>query len=106
MFKNYFKVALRNIQKHSFYSAINILGLSVGVVSCLFILLYVSDELSYDKFHKDADQMYRIGLQGRIGGQEINTASSCPPLAAAMVKDIPGVEAATRIQRRDNMVFK
>jgi len=106
MFKNYFKVALRNIQKHTFYSAINILGLTVGVISCLFILLYISDELSYDKFHKDAAQIYRIGLEGRIGGQEINTATSCPPLSAAMVKDIPGVEQAIRIQNRDNMVFK
>ncbi len=106
MIKNYLTVALRNIKKHSFYSAINIFGLATGMAACLFILLYIVDELSYDRFHKDAVNTYRIGLHGKISGQEINTASSCPPLASAMVSDIPGVEAATRINLRNNMVFK
>jgi putative ABC transport system permease protein len=106
MIKNYLTVALRNIRKHTFYSAINIFGLATGMAACLFILLYMVDELSYDRFHQDAANIYRIGLHGKISGQEINTASSCPPLASAMVSDIPGVEAATRINRRDNMVFK
>lgn len=106
MFKNYFTVALRNIRKHSFYSSINILGLAVGVAVCLFILLYITDELSYDTFHKDAGKIYRIGLHGKIAGQEINTANSCPPLASSMITDIPGIEEATRINRRDNVVFK
>lgn len=106
MIKNYLTVALRNIKKHSFYSAINIFGLAAGVASALFILIYIVDELSYDRFHKDAPSIYRIGLHGKIAGQEIETASSCPPLASTMVADIPGVESATRINRRDNMVFK
>ncbi len=106
MIKNYFTIAVRNIRKHSFYSAINILGLAMGVAACLFILLYISDELSYDRFHKDADNIYRIGLHGKIAGQEVNTANSCPPLAAGMVAEIPGVEAATRINKRDGIVFK
>lgn len=106
MLKNYFKVALRNISKHKFYSAINILGLAAGVTSCLFIILYISDELSYDKFHAEAENIYRIGLQGRFGDQEIHTASSCPPLAAAMVKEIPGVESAIRLSPRNKTVFK
>lgn len=106
MFKNYFKVALRNIRKHKFYSAINILGLAAGVTSCLFIILYITDELSYDKFHTDAEKIYRIGLEGKIGDQEIRSASSCPPLAAAMSKEIPGVESSIRISPRGNSVFK
>ncbi|MEZ4974325.1 MAG: ABC transporter permease [Cyclobacteriaceae bacterium] len=106
MFKNYFKVALRNIVKHSFYSTINLLGLAAGVTCCLFVILYVADELSYDKFHYDAENIYSIGLHGKIAGQEIFTASSCPPLHQAMVDEIPGIEQATRISRRDNMVFK
>lgn len=106
MIRNYFTIAVRNIRKHSFYSAINILGLATGVAACLFILLYISDELSYDRFHKDADHIYRIGLHGKIAGQEVNTASSCTPLAAAMVAEIPGVEAATRINKQSNLVFK
>lgn len=106
MFRNYFKVALRNIVKHSFYSTINLLGLAAGVTCCLFVILYVADELSYDKFHYDAENIYSIGLHGKIAGQEIFTASSCPPLHQAMVDEIPGIEQATRISRRDNMVFK
>ncbi|MFN5169604.1 MAG: ABC transporter permease, partial [Cyclobacteriaceae bacterium] len=106
MLKNYFVVALRNIRKQSFYSSINIVGLAIGVASCLFILLYITDEFSYDRFHENPENVYRIGLHGRIAGQEINTASSCPPLAAAMLAEIPGVDAVTRLNKRDNMVFK
>ncbi len=106
MIKNYLVVALRNIRKHSFYSAINIFGLATGIAAALFILVYIVDELSYDNFHKDASSIYRIGLRGKISGQELETASSCPPLANALVTEIPGVEAATRLNRRDNMVFK
>jgi putative ABC transport system permease protein len=106
MLKNYFVVALRNIRKQSFYSSINIVGLAIGVASCLFILLYITDEFSYDRFHENPENVYRIGLHGRIAGQEINTASSCPPLAAALLAEIPGVDAATRLNKRDNMVFK
>ena len=53
MFSNYFKVALRNIAKYKFFSAINILGMSIGVTASLMIILWVTDELSYDTFHKD-----------------------------------------------------
>lgn len=106
MYKNYLTLAIRNIQKHSFYSAINIFGLATGVAACLFIILYITDEMSYDHFHREAQNIYRIGLHGKIAGQEINTASSCPPLASALVSNIPGVESATRINRRDDMVFK
>ncbi|MFN8887869.1 MAG: ABC transporter permease [Cyclobacteriaceae bacterium] len=106
MIKNYLVVALRNIRKHSFYSAVNIFGLATGIAAALFILVYIVDELSYDNFHKDASSIYRIGLHGKISGQELETASSCPPLANALVTEIPGVEAATRLNRRDNMVFK
>lgn len=106
MFKNYFKIALRNIRKQAFYSAINILGLAGGVTACLFVILYITDEVSYDTFHADAENIYRVGLHGRIAGQEIYTASSCPPLAAAMVSEIPGVEEAIRVAPRYNLVLK
>ncbi len=106
MIKNYLLVALRNIRKHSFYSSVNIFGLATGIAAALFILIYIVDELSYDKFHQNASNIYRIGLHGKISGQELETASSCPPLANALVTEIPGVEAATRVNRRNNMVFK
>lgn len=97
MFQNYFKVALRNILKYKFFSAINILGMTIGLTACLMIILYVVDELSFDKFHKDADRIYQVGLHGKLGGQDISVANTCPPLAAALASDVPEVESSTRI---------
>jgi len=60
MFKNYIKIALRNITKHKVYSSINIFGLAIGMTLCMLILLFIQDELSYDGFFKNADRIYRI----------------------------------------------
>ena len=64
MFKNYFKIALRNLIKNKVYSAINILGLSVGIACCILIFLFVRHELSYDTFHKSADTIYIVAEEG------------------------------------------
>ncbi len=106
MFKNYVTVALRNILKHKFYSALNIAGLAFGLTACFLIGLYIYDEVSYDKFHADYQNIYSVGLHGKIGGQEIYTSSSCPPLAQAMVTNIPGVEQAIRVNNWRNIVIK
>jgi putative ABC transport system permease protein len=97
MFQNYLKLAVRNIMKYKFFSAINILGMSIGIAACLLLTLYVVDELSYDRFHTDADRIYQVGLHGKIGGQDIMTSTTCPPMAEALVKEVPGVDEATRI---------
>jgi len=106
MLKNYYKVAIRNILKYKLFSAINILGMTIGITSCLMIILYVTHELSYDKFHTDADQIYQVGLNGKIGGQDIRVSNTCPPMAEALVADIPEVEAATRIAQMYQPVIK
>jgi putative ABC transport system permease protein len=97
MFKNYFNVAVRNILKHKFFSGINILGMTIGVTACLLIILYISDELSYDQFHANADRIYQVGLHGKVAGQDIRTANTCPPMSAALVSDIAEVESSTRV---------
>lgn len=97
MFKNYLKVAVRNILKHKFFAAINIIGLVIGMTCCFLIFVYVKDELSYDRFHKDSESIYRVGLQGKIAGQEIFTTNSCIPLAPTMQSEIPGVEEVMRM---------
>src|SRR5688500_9661021 len=97
MLQNYFKLAVRNILKHKFFSAINILGMSIGIAACLLILLYVVDELSFDRFHANANRIYQVGLQAKIGDQDITTGNTCPPMAETLVEEVPGVEAATRI---------
>lgn len=60
MFKNYLKITLRNINKHKGHSFLNIPGLATGLACCIFILLYVQFELSYDRYHKDADRIFRV----------------------------------------------
>jgi len=104
MLRNYLKVAFRNMLKHKFYSFINIFGLTLGIAACLLISLYVKDELSYDRFHKDSENIFRLTLFGRIAGQEINTFTTSPPLGPAMVNKIPGIESFVRIQNYQELI--
>ncbi len=97
MLKNYFKIALRNLKKHKGYTFINITGLAVGLACCLLIVLCVRDELSYDRYHDNADQIYRITLDALLGEQEINGPISPAPMAQALVSDFPEVVQATRL---------
>ena len=78
------------------YSFINIAGLSLGIAASLLIILYVVDELSFDRFHTHADRIYRIGFKGRLQGNDFNMASSPAPLAGALMAEVPEVESATR----------
>ena len=97
MLRNYFKIALRNITRYKFYSAINILGMSLGLTSCLIIVLYIADELSYDQFHKNADRIYQVGLHAKIGPQDITVSNTPPPMGPALLDELPEVESYTRI---------
>ncbi len=106
MLRNYILVAIRNILKQKFYSFINILGLTIGVAATLFIMLYIFDELSYDRFHANIHQMYRVGLIGRLAGQEVHVAATPPPLAQGMVNEVPGVESAIRMWQWEDIVIR
>jgi putative ABC transport system permease protein len=97
MFRNYFTIAIRNMLKHRFFAAINIIGLVIGMTCCLLLFIYVKDELSYDKFHYDHENLYAVALHGKIAGQEIYTSSSSIPVGSTMVNEIPGVEQALRM---------
>ena len=97
MFKNYLKSALRNIRKNKLFSFINILGLSLGIATFFMIMLYVQDELSYDRFNKNADNIVRVVFQANLNGGKINESVSMPPVAQTMKKDFPEVKDATRI---------
>ena len=105
MLKNYFLVAFRNIIKQKFYAFINILGLTIGITATLFVILYVSDELSYDRFHTNIDNMYRVGLHGRLGGQDVRVTSTPPPLVAALKNDVPGIQDAVRLWERGDVII-
>ncbi|MCG8307945.1 MAG: ABC transporter permease, partial [Cytophagales bacterium] len=106
MLRNYLLVALRNIRKQKFFFLLNILGLTTGLAATLFIILYVKDELSYDRFHANIDRMYRIGLNGRLAGQDIHVNATPPPLASALVEEVPGVEHALRLWQWTDVVIR
>jgi putative ABC transport system permease protein len=98
MFKNYFKIAFRNLWKNKSLSSINILGLAIGLAVCLLITLFVIDELSYDKYNINADRIYRVSADFKINGSLFNDRESPAPMAAAMMKDYPQIELATRLK--------
>jgi putative ABC transport system permease protein len=102
MLKNYMKIAFRNIVRHKGYTFINILGLATGIICCLLILVYVQDELSYDRYHQKADQIYRIINAGVIRGNQIEMPLVSGPWGPAMVKEFPEVLKAVRIKPPDS----
>jgi putative ABC transport system permease protein len=101
MWRNYFKTATRNLFKHKIHSIINIIGLSIGLSVSILIFLYVNYEYSYDNFHENADRIYRISVNALIGNTEIHQTGTAAPMPAALYKEFPEVERATRIHNID-----
>ena len=104
MFRNYMAVAIRSLSRNRVYSLINILGLALGIGCSLVICLYVMDELSYDRYHVKADRIYRVILDGKLMGKEINGAVSPAPMAQALVDEIPDVVSSVRLWQRNNVL--
>ncbi|MEK7728281.1 MAG: ABC transporter permease [candidate division KSB1 bacterium] len=99
MFKNYLKIALRNLLKYKGYSLINILGLAVGMASCILILLYVHDELSYDQHNERAAQIYRVTRQwfNSDGSSSLHLGHVAPPIGPLLKNDFPDILQMARI---------
>jgi len=76
MFRNILKIMLRNLRKHKAFSLINVMGLAIGMACCLLILMFVSDELSYDKYNVRGDSIYRFNSHSTIGGTTRHFAAS------------------------------
>lgn len=106
MFKNYLKVALRNLWKNKGFSAINIIGLSVGIAVCLLITLYVIDELSYDKFNTKADRIDRVDGDIQFGGNHFILAVAPDPMGPTLKKDFPQIEQYTRFRGYGGFLVK
>jgi len=106
MFKNYFKTALRNLLKNKFYSSINIIGLAVGLATCLLIFLYVTDELNYDKYNVNADRIYRVNNEIRFNGNYLDMAQTPPLMGVTMLREMPQVQQYTRINWHGSFFIK
>jgi putative ABC transport system permease protein len=99
MLKNFFINTFRNMRKQRGYILLNIAGLMIGLTSFFFISLYIIHELSYDRFHRNYENIYRLKIVGRMAGGELNQAITAAPMANAMLNDYPEVLKATRVRR-------
>jgi putative ABC transport system permease protein len=106
MIKNYVVLAFRNLVKDKFYSLINILGLTIGVTCGMLLFLYVSDELSYDRYHEKADRIYRIVSYIREPDKINKWTSTQPPLVKTLKQDYPFVESYVRFFGNGRTMFR
>ena len=105
MFKNYLKIAFRNILRNKAYSAINIGGLALGLAAFWLITLYIADELSYDRFNTNAGRITRVVQHARWADNEMHTAPTSAPFAPALMAEFPEIEEATRILTEGNGII-
>src|SRR5687768_9503171 len=96
MFKNLMKISIRSIVKDKTYSIINILGLTIGITCSLFLLMYILDELSYDRYHKNADSIYRVISNIKEPDNAFTWAVAQIPLAEELRDNYPEVKNAVR----------
>lgn len=98
MIRNFLLVAFRNLRRNKAFSAINIVGLAIGIATCLLILLFVGHELSYDRYNDKANRIVRVTFQANMPGGMIKEADVMPPVGPTLKKDFPEVLEATRIR--------
>ncbi len=100
MIRNYIKIALRNLSRHKGYSLINIAGLAIGMACCILILLWVQDELSFDRFHENADSIYRVIQDIKFSDHSTTWAITQGPLGPSLKEDFPEIVNFTRVTGR------
>ncbi|MBC8152133.1 MAG: ABC transporter permease, partial [Bacteroidetes bacterium] len=97
MLQNYLKIALRNLQKNRLFSALNIVGMGTGMAAVGLMSLYIANELSYDRFHANADRIVRVVQFASWPGGDLKLAPTSAPFAGALKNDYPEVEKTVRI---------
>ena len=105
MIWNYIKNAIRNLNRYKSFSLINILGLAMGLACALLILLWVQDELSFDKFHEHADRLYRVEEDQYYSGEVYHVTVTPYPSGPVWKDEIPEIEDACRYQWPSGMLF-
>jgi putative ABC transport system permease protein len=115
MWKNYFKIAYRSLLKYKGYTFINLIGLAVGMACCLLIGFYVQDELSYDRYHQNADRIYRVLHAFRSGGDAQNISPLTPeeyqvwgnaPVGPALAAEFPEIQKMVQFDSPSNLLFQ
>ena len=105
MFLNYIKITLRILSKQKVYAFINVFGLSIGIASCILIYLFVRDEWSYDRFHENAENLYRVYITEDLPERDpFSYVESPAQLAGALEESFPEVERAVRLDVRTDVI--
>src|SRR5688572_23941338 len=106
MIKNYLVTTFRNFVRNQSYTLINILGLSIGITCCIVIFLIVRHDLSFDKFHKDGEQIYRI-VHDQTNASGTDYSGVTPyPVAGAFRNDFPEIPMVTQYHQEDDVFIK
>ena len=106
MLKNYFKIAWRNLARGKSFSVINISGLAIGMAGAVLILLWLQNEISFDKFHKNKDSLYEIySLAASVDGKASAFNFTSQPLGPELKQNFPEVEAIARVAETDGFLF-
>lgn len=106
MIRNYFVTALRNIRKQKVFTFINVFGLAIGIAACLLALLYIRDELSYDRYNIKADRIHRLTARLFRQGQELNISGAGAPAGPYLKENFPEVEDAVRFRQEGSIRVK
>src|SRR5689334_12074770 len=105
MFKNYIKVAYRNLLRNKGFSFINISGLAIGMASAILILLWIQNEVSYDRFHANGDRLYEVYSNDSINNS-IRSLVNTPEIMQPVLKtDVPEIEEASRYSGYENLLL-
>lgn len=102
MIRNYFKIAFRNLVKNKVFSAINVFGLAIGIATCLIIVLFIQDELSYDRYNEKADRIVRVVFRAMMNGEAIKESVTMAPTAHTIKNDYPEVQTVARLRKYGN----
>src|SRR5689334_4454162 len=105
MFQNYFKIAWRNLFRNKGFSITNILGLTIGITCTILILLWVQDEVGYNKFHQNYGDVYKILATRNFNNQIFTDENMVLPLAKSIESDVPQVKQAVVTTQRNPKVF-
>ncbi len=106
MFKNFFRIAFRNISRHKGFTLINVTGLAVGMAASLLIILWVQDEFSYDKFNEKAESIYRVEEDQFYSGDRYHVTVTPHPSGPVWKEKIPEIIEQTRINRLPRILFR
>src|SRR5665648_36000 len=106
MFKNYFRIVIRSISRHKGFNFINITGLAVGMAASLLILMWIQDELGYEKFNENAENIYRVEEDQFYSGARYHVTVTPHPSGPVWKEKIPEIVEQTRLNGLSRMLFR